>query len=273
MTGTLVGSGEAVAQFGDPQPSAGQHRPAQATEQRVDSAVAQHDLVIEVQGLGKVFQTEAGRIQALADVNLQFGRGEMVAVMGPSGSGKSTFMSLLGCLESPSTGRYRLAGEEVSSLRGPRLAEVRNRRVGFVFQQFNLLARASALENVALPLLYAGVKRVERMRRAQHMLEAVGLADRMRHTPAQLSGGQQQRVAIARALINQPSVILADEPTGALDSATSAEVMALLKALHAQGQTIVYVTHDAQVASYAQRVVQFRDGQVVEDRRPALNCA
>lgn len=231
------------------------------------------DAVIEVQGLGKVFETEAGLIQALADVTLCFRCGDMVAVMGPSGSGKSTFMSLLGCLESPSTGTYRLAGEEVSRLRGNRLAEVRNRRIGFVFQQFNLLGRASALDNVALPLLYAGVNRSERMRRARRMLEAVGLEDRMTHTPAQLSGGQQQRVAIARALINQPAVILADEPTGALDSATSSEVMALLKSLHAQGQTIVYVTHDAHMASYAERVVRFRDGRVVDPAKPDQNCA
>ena len=202
-------------------------------------------------------------------VSLAIGSGEFVAVMGPSGSGKSTFMNLLGCLDTPSSGEYLLAGERVSGLDGDALAAIRNRRIGFVFQSFNLLARTSALENIALPLLYCGVPAAERERRAAARLAEVGLAERGHHHPAQLSGGQQQRVAIARALVNDPVLILADEPTGALDTLTSCEVMALLQQLNRGGMTVVLVTHERDIAEFAQRVVTFRDGRVVEDQRIA----
>lgn len=225
--------------------------------------------VIRLNGISKSYRTEAGVVVALRSIDLEISRGEIVAVMGPSGSGKSTFMNLVGCLDHPSAGSYELDGDEVATVQGDRLAEFRNQRIGFVFQQFNLLARASAVENVALPLLYAGIRRRERIERARAMLERIGLADRMNHTPVQLSGGQQQRVAIARALINNPSVILADEPTGALDSATSKDVMAFFQSLNEQGQTVIFVTHDPDVAGYARRVIAFRDGGVVQD----TNCA
>ena len=205
-------------------------------------------------------------VQALRGVSLSINTGEFVAVMGPSGSGKSTFMNLLGCLDTPTAGEYLLAGERVSGLDGDALASIRNRRIGFVFQSFNLLPRTSALENIALPLLYCGVSTDERNRRAGERLAEVGLADRGHHHPAQLSGGQQQRVAIARALVNNPVLILADEPTGALDTQTSCEVMALLQQLNARGMTVVVVTHEHEIAEFAKRVVLFRDGQVVEDR-------
>ena len=205
-------------------------------------------------------------VQALRGVSLTINAGEFVAVMGPSGSGKSTFMNLLGCLDTPTAGEYLLAGERVSGLESDALASIRNRRIGFVFQSFNLLPRTSALENIALPLLYCGVPAEERNRRATERLAEVGLADRGHHHPAQLSGGQQQRVAIARALVNNPVLILADEPTGALDTLTSCEVMALLQQLNAKGMTVVVVTHEHEIAEFASRVVLFRDGQVVEDR-------
>jgi putative ABC transport system ATP-binding protein len=225
--------------------------------------------LIITRDLRKSYALGGLEVQALRGVSLEIGNGEFVAVMGPSGSGKSTFMNLLGCLDTPSGGEYLLAGERVSGLGGDALAAIRNRRIGFVFQNFNLLARTSALENIALPLLYCGVPAAERERRAAARLAEVGLADRGHHHPAQLSGGQQQRVAIARALVNDPVLILADEPTGALDTLTSCEVMALLQQLNRRGMTVVLVTHERDIAEFAQRVVTFRDGRVVEDHRVA----
>jgi putative ABC transport system ATP-binding protein len=208
-------------------------------------------------------------VHALAGVSLKIGAGEFVAVMGPSGSGKSTFMNMIGCLDRPSSGEYRLAGEDVARMNADQLAAVRNRRIGFVFQQFNLLPRTSALENVELPLMYANVPVQERHRRALEKLRLVGLGERSDHQPSQLSGGQQQRVAIARALVNDPALILADEPTGALDSRTSVEIMALLQQLNRDGMTIVLVTHEHDVAAFASRLVMFRDGRIVSDERQA----
>ncbi len=206
-------------------------------------------------------------VTALAGVSVRVEEGEFVAVMGPSGSGKSTFMNLVGCLDRPTAGRYVLDGEEVSGLSADALADVRNRKIGFVFQQFNLLDRQDALANVALPMVYAGVPRRERRRRAEEALAKVGLAERVHHLPTQLSGGQQQRVAIARALVNNPKVLLADEPTGALDSRTSLEIMALFQDLNRQGMTVLIVTHETDVATFAGRVVRFRDGKVLSDTR------
>lgn len=206
-------------------------------------------------------------VHALRGVSLDIEEGDFVAIMGASGSGKSTLMNILGCLDLPTTGEYRLAGEEVEAMAQDQLASIRNRRIGFVFQQFNLLPRTSALENVELPMVYAGVKAAERRARSQAALQRVGLGDRGGHTPSELSGGQQQRVAIARALVNDPQLILADEPTGALDSGTSADIMRLLTELNAQGMTVVLVTHENDIAAWARRRLVFRDGQIVEDVR------
>ena len=225
--------------------------------------------LVKVYRIGSEQDRAAGRgseIRALAGVSVDIAPGELVAVMGPSGSGKSTFMNVLGCLDRPTSGEYELGGRRVSALQADELAAVRNRHIGFVFQSFNLLARTSALENVELPLVYAGVAAAERRRRALEMLRQVGLEERAGHLPAQLSGGQQQRVAIARALVTQPLLILADEPTGALDSRTSLEIMGLLQALNRGGMTVVLVTHEADIARFAARVLRFRDGRVVEDR-------
>jgi len=219
-------------------------------------------MLIETRELAKVYRMGDTEVRALAGVSVDIDRGEFVAVTGPSGSGKSTFMNLLGCLDRPSSGEYRLGGRTVSALDGDQLAEARNRHVGFVFQHFNLLPRTTALENVALPLVYAGVSKKERNDRAMRMLERVGLADRAHHHPAQLSGGQQQRVAIARALVSGPLLVLADEPTGALDTRTSLEVMALFHELNRQGMTLVVVTHEPEVARFARRVLRFRDGRI-----------
>jgi putative ABC transport system ATP-binding protein len=225
--------------------------------------------LISVRDLSKTYVMEGGSVQALRGVSLDVRRGELVSVVGPSGSGKSTFMHILGCLDTPTSGSYQLAGRDISRLSDDELSAIRNRQIGFVFQGFNLLARTSAAENVELPLLYAARDRAgaaERRRRAVAALEAVGLRDRTGHHPSQLSGGQQQRVAIARALMNDPPILLADEPTGNLDSRTSVEIMAILQKLNQAGATIVLVTHEPDIATYVKRIVRFRDGRIVDDR-------
>jgi putative ABC transport system ATP-binding protein len=223
--------------------------------------------LIAVTDLRRVYTMGEETVTALGGVSLAVEEGEFVAVMGPSGSGKSTFMNLIGCLDRPNGGSYRLAGEEVSTLSPDALARVRSERIGFVFQQFNLLERTDARGNVMLPMIYASSDRKERRRKAETALARVGLADRMGHTPLQLSGGQQQRVAIARALVNDPKILLADEPTGALDSRTSLDIMALFQALNSEGMTVLVVTHEQDVADFASRVVRFRDGVVLSDTR------
>jgi putative ABC transport system ATP-binding protein len=222
-------------------------------------------MLIHTRDLVKTYRMGDSEIHALDRVSVNIDKGEFVAVMGPSGSGKSTFMNVLGCLDRPSSGQYTLDGRNVSELAGDELAAVRNRNIGFVFQQFNLLPRTPAVENVELPLVYAGIPKRERNQKSLKMLERVGLGDRADHHPAQLSGGQQQRVAIARALVTEPLLILADEPTGALDTRTSVEIMALLQELNRQGMTVVLVTHEPDVARYAGRILGFRDGRVVQD--------
>ncbi|MBI5275995.1 MAG: ABC transporter ATP-binding protein [Burkholderiales bacterium] len=222
--------------------------------------------MIEARDVTKAYTMGDQAVHALRGVSLDIEEGEFVAVMGASGSGKSTLMNILGCLDLPTTGEYRLAGESVEQMQPDQLASVRNRRIGFVFQQFNLLPRTTAVENVELPMVYAGVRSQERRARALEALRKVGLADRSTHTPSELSGGQQQRVAIARALVNHPQLILADEPTGALDSQTSEEIMRLLTELNSQGMTIVLVTHEHDIAAWAHRQVTFRDGLILEDK-------
>ena len=227
--------------------------------------------MIEAENLTKVYRMGEMKVHALRGVSLTIGDGEWVAIMGPSGSGKSTLMHVLSCLDTPTTGTYRLGGVDVSRMRENELAAVRSRQIGFVFQTFNLLARASALKQVMLPLQYsrngARVPTGERRRRAEAALERVGLGDRLGHQPSELSGGEQQRVAIARALVTNPAILMADEPTGNLDSVAGAEVMAILSRLHLeQGMTVVTVTHDEAIAAHAQRVIRLRDGQIVEDR-------
>ncbi len=232
--------------------------------------------IIRLEGITREYQMGSERVQALRGVDLTIARNEYVAIMGPSGSGKSTMMNMLGCLDTPSGGAYWLNGHEVSRMADDDLARVRNREIGFVFQTFNLLPRASALANVELPLVYAGVSGKERKRRAETALERVGLGSRMHHKPNELSGGQRQRVAIARALVNEPSILLADEPTGNLDSVTSEEIMRVFGQLHAQGQTVLLVTHEPDIAAHARRVVVLRDGRVDSDRMnppPATSAA
>jgi putative ABC transport system ATP-binding protein len=225
--------------------------------------------MIRMRSIRKVYSTGRVEVTALKGVDLDVGANEYLAVVGPSGSGKSTLMNILGCLDTPTSGEYVLSGESVGGLDRNRLAEIRNRHVGFVFQNFNLLPYATALENVELPLLFAGVPTRERRERAVAMLEKVDLADRMDHKPTELSGGQMQRVAIARALVNRPAMVLADEPTGNLDTASGKGIVGLFQELYGAGQTIVMITHDMNVAKLASRIVQIRDGEIVEDRKAA----
>jgi putative ABC transport system ATP-binding protein len=229
--------------------------------------------IIRLEGITREYVMGSERVLALRGVDLTIKRNEYVAIMGPSGSGKSTMMNMLGCLDTPSGGAYWLNGHEVSQMEDDDLARVRNREIGFVFQTFNLLPRASALHNVELPLVYAGVGAKQRKQRAESALERVGLGDRMHHRPNELSGGQRQRVAIARALVNEPSILLADEPTGNLDSATSEEIMRIFGQLHAQGQTVLIVTHESDIAAHARRVVVLRDGRVDSDRQNSTTAA
>jgi putative ABC transport system ATP-binding protein len=223
------------------------------------------DTTIKTHNLQRHYRMGEEMIHALRGVDLTIARGEYVAIMGPSGSGKSTLMNMIGCLDSPDDGEYWLNGKLVSSMNDRELARVRNKEVGFVFQTFNLLPRAHALHNVELPLIYAGLKRKERIERAKRSLERVGLGERMMHRPSEMSGGQRQRVAVARALVTEPSILLADEPTGNLDSATGEEIMALFEALHVSGQTIVVVTHEHDIAEHARRQVHLKDGRVERD--------
>jgi len=223
--------------------------------------------LIRLEQLSRTYQVGGEEVNALAGVDLEIDDGEYVAIMGPSGSGKSTLMNIIGCLDSPTGGRYLLAGKEVSALSDDELAHVRNERIGFVFQTFNLLARADALHNVELPLIYAGVPPAARRERARAALAAVELADRMKHKPNELSGGQRQRVAIARALVNNPSLLLADEPTGNLDSRTGDAIMGWINRIHTAGRTIVLVTHEEYIAAHARRVIRLKDGRVESDQR------
>jgi putative ABC transport system ATP-binding protein len=224
-------------------------------------------IVIKTEELAKVYEMGAEQVHALRGIDVEIRKGEYVAIMGPSGSGKSTLMNLIGCLDSPTKGRYWLAGRLVSELNDDELAYIRNKEIGFVFQTFNLLPRATALHNVELPMIYNGTPSVERLERAKAALKQVDLADRMMHKPNELSGGQRQRVAIARALVNSPSILLADEPTGNLDSATGEEIMALFARLHQQGNTIILVTHEPDIAAHAHRVIRLRDGKIEKDER------
>ncbi len=224
-------------------------------------------VLIEIRDLVKVYEMGDVQVRALDGVSFNVEKGEFIAIMGPSGSGKSTLMNLIGCLDTATSGTYRLNEHEVSHLDDDELARIRNREIGFVFQTFNLLSRASALENVEVPLVYAGVPRQERRQRAKELLAMVGLGDRMHHQPNELSGGQRQRVAVARALVNNPSLLLADEPTGNLDSRTGDEIMALFDELNRKGNTIVLVTHEEDIARHARAVVRLRDGKIVEEQR------
>ena len=220
-------------------------------------------MTVKLANISKVYRMGDNEVIALNGVDLDIAEGEFVAIMGPSGSGKSTLMNILGCLDTPTTGSYLLDNEEVANLSEDVLAKIRNKKIGFVFQNFNLLSRISALENVALPLVYAGVSKTERINRAQELLKMVGLADRQHHMPNELSGGQRQRVAIARALVNNPKIIMADEPTGNLDTKSSVEIMAMFKELYKQGKTIILVTHEPDIAENAKRIITVRDGKIV----------
>lgn len=223
--------------------------------------------IIDIKDIKRNFALGAETVYVLKGVNLQIDKGDYVALMGPSGSGKSTLMNLLGCLDTPTSGSYILNGKDVSKMLDDELATIRNKEIGFVFQTFNLLPRTTALDNVALPMVYAGFNKSQRHQRAAEVLQQVGLADRMDHHPNQLSGGQRQRVAVARALVNRPSIILADEPTGNLDSKTSVEIMALFDEIHANGNTVVLVTHEEDIAAHAHRIIRLRDGVIESDQR------
>lgn len=223
--------------------------------------------VIDIQGITKTYVNGKLSVPVLYGIDLQVNKGEFVSIMGPSGSGKSTFMNILGCLDRPTTGSYRLNGDEVATLSDDELAFVRNKQIGFVFQSFNLLTKLTALENVALPMIYAGMDKKSRNERAAALLSSVGLGDRMDHLPSELSGGQRQRVAIARALANNPAIIMADEPTGNLDSKSTIDVMNIFRGLYDEGRTIILVTHEPEIATYASRNVVLRDGLIVEDKK------
>ncbi len=229
----------------------------------------EHEAVIRFESIGRAYQMGVETIHALRSVSLSIARNEYVAIMGPSGSGKSTLMNIIGCLDSPTSGQYWLNRQLVSAMNDRQLARARNQDIGFVFQTFNLLSRMTALSNVEVPLIYAGLRRKERRQRAQHALETVGLADRVSHRPAEMSGGQRQRVAIARALVTNPSILLADEPTGNLDSRTGDEIMTLFNELHENGNTLILVTHEPHVAEHAARTVRLSDGEVVSDKSTA----
>ena len=223
--------------------------------------------VIKIRNIIRDFKLGSETVHVLKGIDLDIERGDYIAIMGPSGSGKSTLMNILGCLDTPTAGTYILNGNDVSQMHDDELADIRNKEIGFVFQTFNLLPRTTALDNVALPMVYAGASRSERTERAKEVLTDVGLADRMDHRPNQLSGGQRQRVAVGRALVNKPSIILADEPTGNLDSKTSLEIMALLDEIHANGNTVIVVTHEEDIAAHAHRVIRLRDGMIESDVR------
>ena len=242
-------------------------RKAQAAAGAKAAAAAAPSALISMTGIWRTYQMGSEELHALRGVSFNVERGEYVAIIGPSGSGKSTLMNLIGCLDTPSQGQYWINGKLVSEMEDDELARIRNQEIGFVFQTFNLLARATALHNVELPLIYAGVSAAERHERAQRSLRAVELGDRMTHRPNELSGGQRQRVAIARALVNNPSILLADEPTGALDTKTSYEIMSLFERLHEMGNTIILVTHEHDIAERAHRVISIRDGQIEKDEK------
>ncbi|AJH13981.1 ABC transporter ATP-binding protein [Myroides profundi] len=223
--------------------------------------------IIQVKDIKRDFKLGSETVYVLKGVNLEIAKGDYVALMGPSGSGKSTLMNILGCLDTPTSGSYYLDGKDVSALKDDQLAEIRNKHIGFVFQTFNLLPRTTALDNVALPMVYAGNSKADRNARAKEVLDQVGLSDRIDHHPNQLSGGQRQRVAVARALVNKPAIILADEPTGNLDTKTSVEIMSLFDEIHANGNTVILVTHEEDIAAHAHRIIRLRDGVIESDER------